>query len=172
MVPGELHRARVAEEVGSVQEVDVERVALDPLGAVQEPAERPRGRLDLDADQVLEGVDRAHLVRDRADAADAGHDLEHLVGGPAHDERLEVARRLEDLQTRLADLPIPDRQVQGTLAFDTGEVLHLEAEVTRVHRLPPPPVGVPTWVAPLRRAPAGGPAPSASAGAGGRRAGP
>ena len=40
VIAGQLDRARVAEEVGRVEEVDVERVALDPLGAVEEPAQR------------------------------------------------------------------------------------------------------------------------------------
>ena len=39
-VAGELDRARVAEEVGRVQHVDVQRVALDPLAAVEQPAQR------------------------------------------------------------------------------------------------------------------------------------
>ena len=51
-----------------------------------------------DAEQVLERVDRAHLVGDRADAADARDDVEDLVRRAADDERLEVARRLEDLR--------------------------------------------------------------------------
>ena len=42
MVPGHVQGARVAEEVGQVEQVDVERVALDPLAAVEQPAERPR----------------------------------------------------------------------------------------------------------------------------------
>ena len=54
--------------------------------------------MDLHPEQVLERVDRAHLVRDRADAADPGDDVDDLVRRPAHDQRLEVAGRLEDLR--------------------------------------------------------------------------
>ena len=36
----------------------------------------------LDPEVVLERVDRAHLVRDGADAADAGDDVEDLVRRP------------------------------------------------------------------------------------------
>ena len=48
VIPGQLHGARVAEEVRGVEEVDVEGVALDPLAAVEQPAERADGRVDLD----------------------------------------------------------------------------------------------------------------------------
>ena len=41
----------IAEEVGRVEQVDVERVALDPLAAVQQPAQRADRRVDLDADE-------------------------------------------------------------------------------------------------------------------------
>ena len=88
--------ALVAQEVRRVEEVDVEGVAFDPLAAVEEAAERPRLRVDADPEQVLEPVDRAHLVGDRTDAADAGDDVDDLVGRSPHDELLEVARRLED----------------------------------------------------------------------------
>ena len=39
VVARHLDRARVAEEVGCVQHVDVQRVALDPLAAVEQPAQ-------------------------------------------------------------------------------------------------------------------------------------
>ena len=56
-------RARVAQEVGRVEQVDVERVALDPLAAVEEAAQRADRRVDLDAEQALERVDRASSGR-------------------------------------------------------------------------------------------------------------
>ena len=39
VVGGQLDGAVVAEEVGGVQQVDVQRVALDPLAAVEEAAQ-------------------------------------------------------------------------------------------------------------------------------------
>ena len=69
----------VAEHVGGVEHEDVERVALDPLAAVDQPAQRPDGVADLDAAGVLDRRAGAHLVGDRADAADARGD----VGGLA-----------------------------------------------------------------------------------------
>ena len=44
VVAGELDGAGVAHEVGGVQEVDMERVALDPLAAVQQPTQGSDGR--------------------------------------------------------------------------------------------------------------------------------
>ena len=67
-------------------------------------------RVDPDAEEVLERVDRAHLVGDRADPADAGDDVDDLVGRPADDELLEVARRLEDPE---AGLDRPRRPGRG-----------------------------------------------------------
>ena len=47
----ELDGARQAEEVRGVEQVHVERVALDPLAAVQEAAERPDRGSTVDAEQ-------------------------------------------------------------------------------------------------------------------------
>ena len=123
MVTGELDRAGVPEEVRGVKEVDVQGVALDPLAAVQQPAQGPDRRVDLDAGRVLERVDGAHLVGDRADPADARDDVEDLVGRPAADQPLEVARRLEDPEMRLDDLAVLDDQPERALALDAGEAL-------------------------------------------------
>ena len=77
----------------------------------------------------LEGVDRAHLVGDRADAADAGDDVDDLVRRAADDEPLEVARRLEDLEVRLHDLAVADAQAQRAFALDAGEAGDVDREV-------------------------------------------
>ena len=105
MVGGQLDRARIAQEVGRVEQVDVERVALDPLAAVEEAAQArgPAGSISTPK-RPLEGVDGGHLVGDRADAADARDDVDDLVRRSADDEPLEVARRLEDLEVRLRHL--------------------------------------------------------------------
>ena len=69
-----------------MEHVDVERVALDPFPAVQEAAQRVHRGIDRHPGEMLEGVDRRHLVRDRADPADPGHDVEDLVGRAPDDE--------------------------------------------------------------------------------------
>ena len=68
---GQLHGVLVAEEVRSVEQVHVQRVALDPLAAVQQPAQGHDGWVDRHAASVFDRRARAHLVSDRADAADA-----------------------------------------------------------------------------------------------------
>ena len=136
---GELDRARQAEEVRRVEEVHVEGVALDPLPAVQEAAQRADLRLHLDAEQALEGVDGGQLVGDRADPADPGDDVDDLVGGTPDDEPLEEARRLEDPRAGPprprrpgragGALPSPSTRVSSSTAYD--------ALVSCVHRAPP-----------------------------------
>ena len=125
-VPGELDRAVVAEEVGRVEHVDVERVALDPLAAVEEPAQRADRLGHLDAADVLDRVDRAHLVGDRADAADPRGDVRRLEEGAAAQERLEEARRLEDPQLDVLDRAVPEPDRHRALALDAGEVVRLD----------------------------------------------
>ena len=91
---------RVAEEVGRVQQVDVQRVALDPLAAVEEAPQRAELSVDDHAERVLDRVHGAHLVGDRTDAADPRGDVGRFAEGAAAQERLEEARRLEDRQAR------------------------------------------------------------------------
>ena len=130
VVGGHLDRAGVAEEVRRVQQVDVQRVALDPLAAVEQPAQQPDLLRNRYAAGVLDRQARAHLVGDRADPADAGGDVRRLGPGPAAQERLEEPRRLEDAQLDVGDLAVVDDDVHGALALDPGErpdVQHLAA---------------------------------------------
>jgi hypothetical protein len=136
-------RGRVAHEVGRVQQVHMERVALDPLAEVEQPAQGADLGVDLHAVEVLERVHRGHLVRDRADAADAGDDVQELVAGPPDHEALEVAGRLEDRQPGLGHLAVAgDPQPEAALALHPGDVANREVvlhgrNVATVHRVPP-----------------------------------
>ena len=136
-VPGQLDGAVVAEEVGRVEHVDVERVALDPLAAVEEAAEHPDRLGQLDAADVLDRVDRARLVGDRADPADPGGDVRRLEEGAAAQERLEEARRLEDPQLDVLDRAVPEPHRHRALALDAGEVVGLD-RAPLSHRSTPP----------------------------------
>ena len=95
-----------------MEHVHVERVAFDPFAAVEEPPQSADLRVDTDTEQRLEGMHGTHLVGNRADAADAGDDVDHLVGRAPHDQLLEVARRLEDAEPRLDHLAVADAQGQ------------------------------------------------------------
>ncbi len=121
MVAGHLDRAVVPEEVGRVQHVDVQRVALDPLAAVQEPAQQPDRLGNRHAAGVLHRRDRAHLVGDRADPADACRDVGRLGERAAAQQPLEEARRLVDPQRHVGHPPVADRHAHRALAFDARE---------------------------------------------------
>ena len=103
----------------------MERVALDPLATVLEAPQRPRLRIDPDPEEILEPVDRAHLVGDGADPADPGNDVDDLVGGSPHDDLLEVARGLEDPEACLDHLAILHPQAEGPFALHPGELVDL-----------------------------------------------
>jgi len=52
-VGGHREAALVAEEVGGVEQEDVQHVALDPLAAVEEPAKVAEPSRDLDTERVV-----------------------------------------------------------------------------------------------------------------------
>ena len=119
-IAGELHGSVVTEEVGRVEHVDVERVALDPLAAVEEPAQHLQRLRDLDSADCLHRVQRAHLVRDRADAADPRGDVRRLEERPAAKHGLEEPRRLEDPKLHVLHRPVREPHRHRALALDPG----------------------------------------------------
>ncbi len=155
MIAGHADRTVVAQEVRGVEHVDMEGVALDPLARVEQPAKGPHLRLHRHPEEILEGVRGTELVGDGADPADASDDVEDLVGGPPHDELLEVAGCLEDREARLADLAVGDAQLERPLALDAGDPLDLEVvvaclRVSALHQSPPGSLVQPAVRAPLR----------------------
>ena len=138
MVLGQLQSAADAQEVGSVQEVDVEHVALDPLPAVEEAAQGAERLVEDGAADLLDRLAGARLVGDRADPADAGGDVGGLGVGAAAQERLEEAGRLVDAQADVGDLAVGDDHVHGALALDPGEPLDGEIANLVSHRRPAP----------------------------------
>ena len=125
-VLGHVQAAFVTEEVRRVQQVDVQGVALDPLAAVDEPAQVQDRRGDNGTAGVLDGLARAHLVGDRADPADPRGDVRRLgVPAPAQ-QRLEEPRRLVDVEPGLGDLAVADDDLQAALALDPGQRLDVD----------------------------------------------
>ncbi len=106
-----------------MQEVDVQRVALDPLTAVQQPAQRRHRVADFDAASVLHRQARRHLVGDGADPADPRRDVGGFAEVPAHEHRLEEARWLEDIQRDVADASVAHDDAQRALALDASDAL-------------------------------------------------
>ena len=110
-----------AEEVGGVEHVDVERVALDPLAAVEQPPQFGDVAGDLDPTCLLDRPARRHLVRDRADAADARRDVGRFGVAPSPEEPLVEARWLVDPQLDVDQAAVDDLDVHRTLALDAGQ---------------------------------------------------
>ena len=71
----------------------------------------------------------AHLVGDRADAADPGGDVGDLARFAALKEGLEEAGRLEDIQLHVLDRVAVELDVEGAFPFDPGQCLDLECAI-------------------------------------------
>jgi hypothetical protein len=89
----------------------MQRVAGDPLPAVQQPAQISERTLDPDTAGGLDGERRAGLVGDRAGAADARGDVRWLTIGAPAEERLEESRWLVDVEPDFVDLVAGQPQV-------------------------------------------------------------
>jgi hypothetical protein len=124
MIAGHVDAAFVAEEVGRVQQVDVQHVAFDPLAAVQQPAQCVDRLGHRDAAGVLDGPARAHLVGDRADPADPRGDVRRLGVAPAAQQAFEKPGRLVDIQPGLGDLTVLGHDLETALALDSGQPGH------------------------------------------------
>ena len=130
VVRGHLDRPVVAEEIRGVQQEDVQRMAFDPLPAVQQPPHQPDRLGNRDAAGILDRPARAHLVGDRADPADPRRDVRRFGPRPAAQERLVEPGRLVDPQLDLGRLAAGVLDVHGALALHPGEradVHHLPA---------------------------------------------
>ena len=121
VIAGHLDRSRVAEEVWSVQHVDVQRVARDPLPAVQQPAQRGNRLAGLHPADSLDCQVCAGLVGDRADTADPGGDVRGFSVGPPAQEGFEESGWLVDIEPDLLDQVVDHSHVQGALALHTRQ---------------------------------------------------
>jgi hypothetical protein len=134
MVGGHREPALVAEEVGRVQEVHVQRVTLEPLAAVEQPPEvADRALVDGDPAGVLHCAHRAGLVGDGTDPAYSGGDVGRLGERAAAQEGLEEARRLVDPQLHVGDLIAVDAHVHGPLALHPGQHVDGQGAPIRAH---------------------------------------
>src|ERR1035437_41987 len=75
---------------------------------------------------MLERHRRAHLVGNRAYAADAGDDVDDLVGRPTDDQLLEVAWRFEDREARFEHRAVRDAQPKCAFTLDSRDADDLE----------------------------------------------
>ena len=95
----------IPEEVRRVQHIDMQRVAFDPLTAVDEPAQCAQLAVNRDAERLLNRVHGTHLVRDWADAANPRSDARHFRKRPAFTEFLEAAH-LGYVEVRVGDFAL------------------------------------------------------------------
>jgi hypothetical protein len=123
MLARHLDRVRIAQKIRRMQHHHVQRVALDPFAAIEKPPQRPERAGDCHAERILHRVHRAHLVGDRADAADARRDVGRLGAVAPAQQRLEKPRRLENPEMRPSHAPIPHVQIERALALDPGDGL-------------------------------------------------
>ena len=131
-----LEAALVPQEIGSMQQMNVQTVALDPFATVEQPAEladlgrhnNPQGGLD--------GMHGGHLVRDRADAADAGGDIGGFENRTSAKQRLEQSRRFEDPQFHPLQFPPASVDVQRPFSLDAGQHLNPNRPFRFSHEAP------------------------------------
>jgi len=83
----------------------VEEVVLEDEEGVVGGPERPGGGRRRGAVHGVERLHRGQVVGGRADAADVGGELGHLLGDPAHAEALEAAQ-LRHLQEGVLGVPL------------------------------------------------------------------
>ena len=126
VVPRHLDRVGQAEKAGRVQHRYVQRMARYPLAAIDEPPERSELAVHGRAERLLGGVNRAHLIGDGADAADARHDIGQLGVAPAAQKGFEKARRLENPEPRRSHAPVREFEVQRAFALHPGKIIDLD----------------------------------------------
>ena len=80
----------------------------------------------LDAARILHGLRRAEFVGDRTDPADPRRDVGCLAEVAPAQERLEEARRFDDLELDVLDHPPLHLEVERALPFDAGQVVDLD----------------------------------------------
>ena len=129
-----LHRVLAAEEIRGVQHVHVQGVTLHPFTAVEEAAQVGDATPDTDPQGILHRRTGAHLVRHRADAADAGGEVGRLGRTATSQKGLEEPRWLEDLQLHVLHAPIAHLHAKRALAFDTRQSLDRDRAPALVRR--------------------------------------
>jgi hypothetical protein len=92
-------------EVRPAQEIEVQDVVVDDVAVVDQLTELARGLGRLDAEGLIERLDRGEVVCDRAYSTDSAGKLRHVLGFPANAELLEPAQ-FRHLQIGVLDLAL------------------------------------------------------------------
>ena len=109
------------DEVRAAQGVEVRRVVGGVEDAVEQLAELLGRRRRIDVEHGVQGLGGRHVVGLGADAADAGRQVRHVLGRPAHAELLEAAQ-LGDLQVGVGHVAlVVEEDVDLAVAFQPGD---------------------------------------------------
>jgi len=119
-------RVGIAEEIGRVEHHHMQRMALDPFAAIEQPPQRAQLPLDFHAERILDRLHRTHLIGDRADAADSRDDIGQFNVRATLQKRFVEPWRLENAQVRGLHNAALDMQIERAFPFDTGEVIDLD----------------------------------------------
>ena len=98
------------DEVRPAQGVEVRGVVGGEEDAVEQLAELLGRRRRIDVEQGVQGLGGRHVVGLGTDAADAGRQVGHVLGRPAHAELLEAAQ-LRNLQVGVGHVPLVVRKM-------------------------------------------------------------
>ena len=89
----------------------MERMALDPLSAVEDLSEVADRLGDLHSERLLDRVHGRRLIGDRADPADPGGHVDRIRVASTLEQGLDEAGRFEDLELNVFNLAVFDFQI-------------------------------------------------------------
>ena len=117
-------RSRSPRKSGACSKMDVQGVAFDPFAAVEQPPQPANLGRRLARPGPLPGVDRAHLIGHRADAADAGRDVGHFFQRAAAQAAPRTVAAARRSSARTSSIwPSLQVDVQPSFALDAGQGL-------------------------------------------------
>ena len=95
--------AVVPEKIRRLEQVDMQRMAFDPLATIEQPAQVTQCTIDMQTEHLLDRMDRAHLIRHGANTANPRDDVRHFAVMPSLQEGLEKPGWLEDSEFYVLD---------------------------------------------------------------------
>ena len=116
-----LGRVPAEQEIRRAEVEEAQRVALDDLAEVHQPAQLVGGGRDVHGHDGVAGLGGGQQVADRADAADARGDAGHFRVGPAFAELLEAAE-LDDVELGVGHVAVVVHEDADLgVALDAGD---------------------------------------------------
>src|SRR5579863_7460509 len=126
----------IAQKVGGMEHIDMQRVAFNPLAAVEQSAQGAKLPVNHHAKGVFHRVYRAHLIRDRADSADTSGDIWSLAElTPAH-KCLKETWRFDDFQFDIHNFFTAHFHVERTLTLNTGKIVNFDGFILQALHSP------------------------------------